>query len=180
MARETAEFFSRGAARVVKVGCGLGEAMGSLLLETACAHPEASLLRVAAEAGIPCTIHVAVGTDVVHMHPYTSGAELGEATLRDFRLTCAIVADLAGGVWMNLGSAVMLPEVFLKAVKVARNLGYVLADMTTVDLDMSRGYRAEMNVLQRHRCRTLALNGHHELMIPLLHAAVAARLAVDR
>jgi hypothetical protein len=179
MTRDTAEFFAHAAARARQTGSGLGAALGAALLDAPCTNPEVSLLRAAAELGIPCTVHVAIGTDVVHIHPCTSGADLGEATLRDFRLLCAVVADLAGGVWMNLGSSVLLPEVFLKAVSVAHNLGYDLRDLTTVDLDMIRSHRARVNVLDRPGGRALALTGHHELMIPLIHAAVAARLAEE-
>src|SRR5262249_27202612 len=127
MTRETAEFFARAADEAGRSESGLGSALGTLLQREKCQHPEASLLRAAADAGIPCTVHVALGTDIVHMHACASGAKLGEATLRDFRLACAVVADLAGGVWMNLGSAVVMPEVFLKAVSIARNLNYDLS-----------------------------------------------------
>jgi hypothetical protein len=176
MTRETAQFFAEAAEVATMTGSGLGAALGGLLLQERCRHPEASLLRAAAEAGIPCTVHVAVGTDIVHMHPCASGARIGEATLRDFRLACAVVADLAGGVWMNLGSAVLLPEIYLKAVSIARNLGFELDGMTTVDLDMIRQYRARVNVLERHRCRAIAVTGHHELILPLIHAAVVAAI----
>jgi hypothetical protein len=176
MARETADFFAKAAARASAKGIGLGAALGDLLHEERCLHPEVSLLRAAAEAGIPCTVHVALGTDIVHMHPCASGALTGEATLCDFRLACAMVADLAGGVWMNLGSAVLLPEVFLKAVSIARNLGFDLNGMTTVDLDMIRQYRARVNVLERHHCAGISVTGHHEVMLPLIHAAVVARI----
>ena len=175
MTRETALFFAQAAAEAGTKSSGLGAALGELLRRERCLHPETSLLRAAAEAGIPCTVHVAVGTDIVHMHPCASGAQIGEATLRDFRLACAIVADLAGGVWMNLGSAVVLPEVFLKAVSIARNLGFNLEGMTTVDLDMIQQYRTRVNVLQRHHCQAIAVTGHHELILPLIHAAVVAR-----
>jgi hypothetical protein len=175
MTRETAFFFAQAAEEAAKASSGLGAALGDLLRRQPCLHPEASLLRAAAEAGIPCTVHVAVGTDIVHMHPCASGAQIGEATLRDFRLACAIVADLAGGVWMNLGSAVVLPEVFLKAVSIARNLGFHLDGMTTVDLDMIQQYRTRVNVLQRHHCQAIAVTGHHELILPLIHAAVVGR-----
>ncbi len=175
MTRETADFFARAGEQAVQKGIGLGQALGHLLLEH-CSHPQASLLRTAAEAQIPCTVHVALGTDIVHMHACISGAELGEATLTDFRTLCAVVADLAGGVWMNLGSAVIMPEVFLKAVSIARNLSYDLTGMLTVDLDMIRQYRGRVNVLERHHCGGLAITGHHEIIIPLIHAAVAARL----
>jgi hypothetical protein len=176
MTRETAEFFARAAARAGEKQIGLGAALGELLHRERCLHPEASLLRAVAEGGIPCTVHVALGTDIVHMHGCASGALTGEATLRDFRLACAMVADLAGGVWMNLGSAVLLPEVFLKAVSIARNLGFDLNGMTTVDLDMIRQYRARVNVLERHHCRGISVTGHHEVILPLVHAAVVARL----
>jgi hypothetical protein len=176
MARETGLLFARAAEKAAGAGSGLGAALGFLLQGEQCAYPEVSLLRAAADAGIPCTVHVAVGTDVVHMHPGLSGAQTGEATLRDFRVACAIVASLAGGVWMNLGSAVVLPEVFLKAVSMARNLGLNLDGMTTVDLDMVRQYRPRVNVLERHRCTAIAITGHHELILPLIHAAVLARL----
>jgi hypothetical protein len=176
MTRETADFFARAAELAHQAETGLGAALGALLLHERCLHPEASLLRAAAEADIPATVHVALGTDIVHMHACASGALTGEATLRDFRVVCGMVADLADGVWMNLGSAVLLPEVFLKAVSVARNLSYDLNGMTTVDLDMIRQYRGRVNVLERHHCNGIAVTGHHEVMLPLIHAAVVARL----
>jgi hypothetical protein len=174
MTRETALFFAQAAEQAAAKGSGLGTALAELLQRRRCLHPEASVLWAAAEAGIPCTVHVALGTDIVHAHPCASGAQTGEATLRDFRLVCAIVADLAGGVWMNLGSAVMLPEIFLKAVSIARNLGFDLDGMTTVDLDMVRQYRARVNVLERHNCQGIAVTGHHEIILPLIHTAVVA------
>lgn len=177
MTRETAEFFARAADEACRDGTGLGASVGQLLLRERCLHPEVSLVRAAAEMQVPCAVHVALGTDIVHMHACASGAPVGEATMRDFRLVCALVADMRGGVWMNLGSAVVLPEVFLKAVSIARNLGHDLDDMTTVDLDMVHQYRARVNVLERHRCRSIAITGHHELIIPLIHAAVVAALA---
>jgi hypothetical protein len=176
MTRETARFFARAADLADQGNTGLGAALGNLLLRERCLHPEASLLRAAAEAAIPATVHVALGTDIVHMHDCASGAKTGEATLHDFRTVCALVADQAHGVWMNLGSAVVLPEVFLKAVTVAQNLSYDLTGMTTVDLDMIRQYRGRVNVLERHHCQGIALTGHHEIMLPLIHAAVVARL----
>src|SRR5262249_31726597 len=141
MTRETADCFARAADNACRQKIGLGQALGQLLLSGSCQCPQASLLRVATEAQIPCTVHVALGTDIVHMHPSVSGGLMGEATLAEFRTLCAVVADLAGGVWMNLGSAVVMPEVFLKAVSIARNLSYDLTGMLTVDLDMIRQYR---------------------------------------
>jgi hypothetical protein len=176
MTRETAEFFARAAEDACRKEIGLGDSLGGLLLQESCQHPEASLIRAAVEAGIPCTVHVALGTDIVHMHPCASGAWTGAATLRDFRTVVAMVADLAGGVWMNLGSAVLMPEVFLKAISIARNLGHSLEGMTTIDLDMIKQYRARVNVLERHHCKGISVTGHHEVMLPLAHAAVVARL----
>jgi hypothetical protein len=140
---------------------------------------ESSLLAASARLAIPLTVHVAVGTDIVHMTPRLDGAALGQATLDDFRRLCGLVARLAGGVWLNLGSAVVLPEVFLKAVAVVRNLGYDLDGLTTANLDFHQQYRGLLNVLQRPGAEGIALTGHHELMIPLLHAAVVARLGSD-
>jgi hypothetical protein len=177
MTRETADFFARAAEEAVMAGIGLGAALGAMLLREPCPHPQVSLVRAASEAGIPCTVHVALGTDIVHMLPCASGARTGQATLEDFRLICRVVADLKGGVWMNLGSAVLLPEVFLKAISIARNLGFDLEGMTTIDLDMIRQYRTRVNVLERHHCNGFSVTGHHEIMLPLIHAAVVSRLA---
>jgi len=172
MTRETAAFFAAATADAAARGVGLGEALGKRLLQSQCQSPEASLLRAAAAAEIHCTVHVGMGTDIVHMHAAVDGAALGAAALADFRLACRMVAGVGGGVWMNLGSAVLLPEVFLKAVSVAHNLGHDLAGVTTVDLDMIRQYRARVNVLERHHCQAISITGHHEIVIPLVHAAV--------
>jgi hypothetical protein len=137
---------------------------------------DASVLVAAARKGISATVHVAIGTDIVHMSPRLDGAALGQATLADFRALCALVARLEGGVWLNLGSAVIMPEVFLKAVAVAHNLGYTLEGMTTANLDFQQQYRGRLNVLDRPGGAGYALTGHHEILIPLLHAAVAAKM----
>ena len=138
---------------------------------------DASLLVAARRAGVPATVHVAIGTDIVHMTPRLDGAALGRATLDDFRILCGLVARIEGGVWLNLGSAVVMPEVFLKAVAVARNLGFSLDGLTTANLDFQQQYRGRLNVLDRPGGEGIALTGHHELMIPLLHAAVVARIS---
>ena len=179
MAAETAQAMQDACVYAQQHQVGLGQAMGEVILSQPAAHPELSLLGAAARRKIPATVHVAIGTDVVHMHPGLDGAALGEATLRDFRILCRTVAGLDHGVWMNLGSAVVLPEVLLKAVSVARNLGHNLDRLTTFNLDMIQHYRARTNVLGRPAHRGLALTGHHELMIPLLHAIVRARLGTD-
>ena len=125
---------------------------------------------------MPLTIHVAIGTDIVHMTPDLDGAALGKGSLADFRKLCEIISRMAGGVWLNLGSAVVLPEVFLKAVSVVRNLGRSLDGLTTANLDFDQKYRGLLNVLQRPGAEGVALTGHHELMIPLLHAAVISAM----
>jgi len=177
MTADTAEAYAAAADRAVAQGTGLGKALGQIILESSCRHRELSVLAAAADKDIPCTVHVAIGTDVVHMHPGMSGAALGEASLADFRLLGAVVAELDGGVWLNIGSAVILPEVFLKCVSMARNLGHALDRVTTVNLDMIQHYRAQVNVLGRPTSEGIALTGHHEIMIPLLHAAVSSKLA---
>jgi hypothetical protein len=120
---------------------------------------------------------VAIGTDIVHMTPSLDGAALGRASLEDFRTLCRLVAGLEDGVWLNIGSAVVMPEVFLKAVAIACNLGHSLNGMTTANLDFMQQYRGRLNVLQRPGGAGIALTGHHELLIPLLHAVVVAALS---
>jgi hypothetical protein len=151
--------------------------MGRHLDEMNCPHDESSLVLAAYRAGIPCTIHVALGTDIVHMHPHVSGAALGEASLIDFRRLCSVVATMAAGVWMNLGSAVIMPEVFVKAVSVANNFGHNLDGLVTVNLDKQAQYRSRVNVLERPSSEGIELIGHHEIMLPLLHLAVACQMA---
>ena len=140
-------------------------------------HADTSLVLAAYRAGIPCTIHVALGTDIVHMHPHVSGAAFGEASLTDFRRLCSVVASLAYGVSMNIGSAVVMPEVFVKAVAVARNFGHNLDGLVSVNFDKQAQYRSRVNVLERPSTEGIELIGHHELLLPLLQAAVACELA---
>jgi hypothetical protein len=175
-ARETSELFASACDRAAERGIGLGAALGEIILEHGGPGLDASLLVAASRAGVPATVHVAVGTDIVHMTPRLDGAALGRATLADFRILCGLVAGLERGVWLNLGSAVVMPEVFLKTVSVARNLGFSLDGMTAANLDFQQQYRGRLNVLDRPGGAGIALTGHHELLIPLLHAAVVARL----
>jgi hypothetical protein len=177
MARETADAFAVAARIGAENEIGLGWALGRYLDELSCPYADCSLVRAAHQAGIPCTIHVALGTDTVHMHPHVSGAALGEASLIDFRRLCSVVATMQHGVWLNLGSAVVLPEVFLKAVSVVRNLGHILDGLVTVNVDKQVQYRSRVNVLDRPAAHGFELIGHHEILLPLLHAAVAQRLA---
>ena len=157
---------------------GMGEALGCALQRLA--NPSfatKSLLYEAYRAGVPVTVHVAIGTDTPHTHPACDGAAVGRATHHDFRLLCSLVRELNdGGVYLNLGSAVVLPEVFLKAVSAVRNLGHPLRDFTTVNFDFLQHYRPQANVVERPHAqsggRGFSITGHHEIMIPLLAAAL--------
>jgi hypothetical protein len=177
MARETADAFAVAARRGAEHDRGLGAALGEYIEECRCPHASTSVLHAAWKAGIPCTIHVALGTDIVHMHPHVSGAALGEASMTDFRILCNVVFGMQEGLWLNVGSAVVMPEVFLKAFAVARNFGADLSGLVTANLDKEAKYRTKMNVLSRPSAAGIEIIGHHELLVPLLHAAVAAMLA---
>ena len=173
MARETAQAFAE-AALVGSAGPGLGRAIGEMALRNR--HRKVSVLAACAREGVPVTVHLSIGADITHMHPQVSGRDLGESSLIDFRILTQVVADLEGGVWMNIGSAVMMPEVFLKAVSVARNLGRRLRQFTTVNLDMIQHYRPKANVLARPKGKAIAITGHHEILLPLIRAGVVAVL----
>jgi hypothetical protein len=177
MARETADAFAVAARVGAADDVGLGAALGRYLEEADPPHAGCSLVLAAHKAGIPCTVHVGLGTDVVHMHAHVSGAALGEASLLDFRRLCSVVATMKEGVWMNLGSAVVLPEVLLKAVSVVRNFGHDLDGLVTVNVDKLAQYRSAVNVLDRPASEGIQLTGHHEVLLPLLHAALACQLA---
>jgi hypothetical protein len=179
MARETADAFAIAARAGAENDLGLGWALGRYLDDLNCPHAQCSLVLAAYRAGIPCTVHVAIGTDIVHMHPHVCGAALGEASLIDFRRLCSVVASLGAGVWLNLGSAVVLPEVFVKAVAVANNFGHNLDGLVTVNVDKQVQYRSRVNVLERPTSEGVELIGHHEIVLPLLHAAVACQLAAE-
>jgi hypothetical protein len=177
--REANELINAAAARATRDHLGLGRALGLSLRELDPPQAEQSLFAAAAGLDIPVTVHVALGTDVYHIHPAADGADLGRGSLEDFRMFCRAVADLEGGVYINLGSAVIMPEIFLKAVTLVRNLGYSLRDITTVNMDFIRQYRPQTNVVQRPTAeggRGFNLVGHHELMLPLLAAALIERL----
>jgi len=155
---------------------GLGQAVGQYLASASAPFASRSLIASAQRLSVPVTVHVAVGTDIIHMHPDASGAALGETSLRDFRYFTGCVARLAGGVYLNCGSAVVLPEVFLKAVALVRNQGISLEGLTTVNIDFLRMYRPQTNVVTRPVMGTggtgISLIGHHEILIPLIAAAV--------
>ena len=178
MADETGRLLNRAINDGVGEGLGIGQAVARFLSARQPQFAKQSILAAAARLDIPVTVHIAIGTDIIHMHPGASGAALGEGSLRDFRYFVSNVARLEEGVYLNCGSAVVLPEVFLKAVAIARNRGIALAKLTTVNLDFIRSYRPQTNVVARPTAGTgrgYSLVGHHELMIPLLAAAVVER-----
>ena len=177
MARETADAFAVAARNGAQHELGLGTALGQYMDDLNCPHDDSSVVLAAHRAGIPCLVHVAIGTDIVHMHPHVSGAALGEATHIDFRRLCSVVATMKDGMWFNLGSAVLLPEVLLKAVAVVRNFGYDLDGLVSVVVDKQKQYRAHVNVMERPASESYELLGHHEVLLPLLHIAVACKLA---
>jgi hypothetical protein len=175
MADETGRVLNAAINDGVARGQGLGQAVGAWLDRSRPSHVHLSLVAAAARHQIPVTVHVGIGTDIIHMHPAASGAALGEGSLRDFRYLVSTVAKLEQGVFLNCGSAVILPEVFLKAVALARNAGISLEGLTTVNMDFIRHYRTQTNVVARPVAgigRGYSLVGHHELMIPLLAAAL--------
>ncbi len=182
MAAETGEFLNLAVRRAGSEE-GLGAAVGRAMREARLPGCERSLLTTGARLGIPVTVHVAIGTDIIHMHPSADGAAIGATSLRDFHRLAAAVGQLNGGVFLNLGSAVLIPEVFVKALNLARNVGKKVGRLLTIDMDFLRQYRPQMNVLQRPTQddgRGVHLTGHHEIMFPLLHAAVIEALERSR
>ncbi|MFQ5591263.1 MAG: hypothetical protein ACE5HE_08885 [Phycisphaerae bacterium] len=186
MVAETLAFFDETTSRARRESMGLGAAVGQLLLEREAPYRDKSIFAAARTASVPACVHVALGTDTVHMSGNADGTEWGAASMHDFRLICDVVSDLGalagsdvGGVWLNVGSAVVLPEVFLKAVSVARNLGANLDRMTTANFDMLRHYRPSENVVRRPAApgRGHEVIGHHEILLPLLRQAVIEQLA---
>jgi hypothetical protein len=179
MARETGELLNRAINAGDQDGLGLGQAVGRMIGEEKLPYRESSLLGECYRLGIPVTVHVAIGTDIIHMHPAADGGAIGRTSMRDFDLFCAQVARLENGVYINLGSAVVLPEVFLKAISLVRNLGHPVTGLTTVNMDFKHHYRAYENVVRRPTLnggRGLELIGHHEIMFPLLTAGVMSKL----
>jgi hypothetical protein len=178
-ARETGEVLNQAINQGAREGIGIGEAVGNALLQQNFPFNSQSLLAQARRLGIPVTVHVAMGTDIIHIHPAADGAAIGQCSHHDFRVFCRLVSGLEGGVYLNLGSAVLLPEVFLKALTVVRNLGHVAQRFTTANFDFIRAYRPATNVVHRPTLeggKGFNFTGHHELMIPLLAAAVVDKL----
>lgn len=175
MAEETGKFINEAIREGANKDWGLGEAFGKMLLRTRPPHENLSIVASALKNKIPVTVHVAMGTDIFQMHPTFNGAALGKTSYKDFLCFCSQISHLEGGVYLNVGSAVVLPEVFLKALTLARNLGHPLRQFTTVDMDFFRQYRPSKNVVHRPTIlegRGYQLIGHHEILIPLLAAAI--------
>jgi hypothetical protein len=179
MAKETGEFLGEAVRRSHSENTGLGKAVGRLILEKDLPHNDSSLLAAAAALDIPATVHVAFGTDILHMHPGFDPAKAGAATHLDFRTFASVVSTLENGVYMNVGSAVLLPEVFLKALTLVRNLGHRVENFTAVNMDFIRHYRPMTNVVNRPTAsggKGYNLVGCHEIMLPLIAAGVLEEL----
>ncbi|MDT7043059.1 hypothetical protein [Candidatus Nitronereus thalassa] len=181
MAEETGRMINEAITEGVEDGFGIGGAVGQYIFRRRKQFPnwKTSLLATGIQQNIPVTVHVAIGTDIIHMHPAADGKALGEGSLRDFRQLTAVVSQMEGGVYLNIGSAVLLPEVFLKTVTLSRNLGQSLTNITTANMDFLSHYRPLTNVVKRPTQKGgqgLSLTGHHEIMLPLLAAAIIEEL----
>lgn len=175
MAEETGRIINEAITDGWQKGRGMGFSVGDMILRRKLPYAKMSITAAGARLGIPVTVHVAVGTDIIHVHPQARGEAIGEASHRDFRLFAAMISRLAGGVYINLGSAVILPEVFLKALTLTRNLRFPVKNFTTVNMDFIPHYRPLSNVVRRPTLeggRGFHLTGHHEIMFPLLTAAL--------
>ncbi len=179
MWEETGHLMNTAIQHAADTGIGMGEALGKQLVEMNAPYNTSSLLATGVQYDIPITVHVAIGTDIIHQHPAANGAAIGEASFTDFRLLTGLVEELeGGGVVLNLGSAVILPEVFLKALTIARNLGHTVSHFTTANFDMNQQYRPVENIVKRPTemgGKGYTFTGHHELMIPLLVQAILSR-----
>jgi hypothetical protein len=179
MSRETCTFVGEAINSAQDASMGLGEAVGRAILDQKLPLRDKSILAAGARLGLPVTVHVAIGTDIIHMHPAFDPQKAGAATHHDFRLFAAVVATLNQGVYLNVGSAVILPEVFLKATTLVRNLDYTLKNFTTVNLDFIKHYRPLTNVIKRPTAKAgqgINLVGHHEILLPLIAAGVIEQL----
>ncbi len=183
MVKETHEIINQAIQVGAKQELGMGEALGGKILKGNFAFKHLSLLAAGQRLGIPVTVHVAIGTDITHMGPFADGAAIGKGSLQDFHTFAALVSRLDKGVFINLGSAVILPEVFLKALALSRNLGHPILNLTTVNMDFIHHYRPTVNVVKRPTLKGgkgYTLIGHHEIMFPLLAAAVLENLKGSR
>ncbi len=183
MARETADLLNGAVNKGDAQDLGFGEALGLFLEEEKARYRRLSLLAACRRLGLPATVHLAIGTDIVHQHPSFDGGAAGLASHRDFRILAHQVGKLSGGVVINLGSTVILPEVFLKALTVARNLGNRVGNFSAANFDMIQHYRPNVNVVERPTAaggRGYSFTGHHEIMVPLLAAAIKAEAESGR
>ncbi len=174
-AQETGEFINQAINNGAKKNIGIGQALGDALLASDFPYKHFSLLATARRLNIPVTVHVAVGTDIIHVHPTCNGSSTGSASLHDFKVFCRMISELEGGAYINCGSAVLLPEIFLKALTAVRNLGYNVQKFTTANFDFIRQYRPMTNVVNRPTSgggKGYNFTGHHEIMIPLLACAL--------
>ena len=179
MVKETHETINHAIREGVQKGWGIGESIGRKILAGKFPYKQFSLLAAGQKLGIPITVHIAIGTDINHMGPSADGSAMGKVSLQDFRTFASLVARLEKGVFINLGSAVIIPEVFLKALALSRNLGHPLVNLTTVNMDFIHHYRPSLNVVKRPTLKGgkgYTLIGHHELMFPLLAAAVLEKM----
>lgn len=179
MAKETARFINEAINSGYRRGIGIGESVGEAIIKNKLPHSRLSVLANGHKLHTPVTVHVAIGTDIIHQHPSANGAAIGEGSLLDFRNFIYSISRLERGVAMNFGSAVILPEVFLKAVTVARNLGFKLDKFTTANFDMINQYRPRQNILARPTSKGgdgYNIIGHHEIMMPLLYRAIIEKI----
>ncbi|MBI5328180.1 MAG: hypothetical protein HZB80_07805 [Deltaproteobacteria bacterium] len=179
MSEETGKLLNNAIKSGVKKGWGIGKSVGELINNSKYPYKDLSILAAGARLDIPVTVHVAIGTDIIHIHPQMDGKATGEGSSRDFKLFAGVVANLEGGVYLNIGSAVLLPEIFLKALTLVRNLGHKVEKFTTVNMDFIQHYRPLTNVVRRPTKKGgkgYTLTGHHEIMVPLLAAAVKEEL----
>ncbi len=181
MAEETGRYLNNAIKKGARKGWGIGRSTGEMINNSGYPYKDLSILAAGARLGIPVTVHVAIGTDIIHLHPQMDGKATGEGSTRDFYLLAGVVSRLEGGVYLNIGSAVILPEVFLKAVSLVRNLGYKVQNFNTVNMDFIQHYRPLANVVRRPTMngagRGYTLTGHHEIMVPLLAASIVDSLS---
>ena len=179
MSEETGKLLNNAIKRGVKKGWGIGKSVGQMINSSKYPYKDLSILAAGARLGVAVTVHVAIGTDIIHIHPQMDGKATGEGSSRDFKLFAAVVANLEGGVYLNIGSAVLLPEVFLKALTLVRNLGHKVEKFTTVNMDFIQHYRPLTNVVRRptkQGGKGYTITGHHEIMVPLLAGMIKEEL----
>lgn len=181
MAEETGKFLNEAIKRGAKKGWGIGRSVGDMINRSKFPYKDLSILAAGVRIGVPVTVHVALGADILHINPHMDGGATGEGSYRDFQLFAGVVSKLEGGVYLNIGSAVVLPEVFLKALTLVRNLGHKVQNFTTVNMDFIQHYRPLTNVVRRPTKdgagKGYTLTGHHEIMVPLLAAAIKEELS---